>query len=140
MESLYDRGRGFFIYWSGRQNLGPGRQSQQSYRPGEPPGHISLRHQGRAYLRSLGLLFKITVDTCLFLSLLFYVSNILSITGSSLSDKPELITEQASNVSFRRTIFERTKLEFVVGLSSRIFCTQVESLKAIFLFLSVILD
>ena len=46
--SLYMTGvDDFFIYWPGSHNLGLGRQSQQNYRPGEPPGHISPGHLGR---------------------------------------------------------------------------------------------
>ena len=51
--SLYMTGvENFFIYWPGRHNMGPGRQSQQNYRPGEPPGHISPGHLDRVYIPS----------------------------------------------------------------------------------------
>ena len=41
IKSLYDRVENLFIHWSGRHNLGSGRQFQQIYWPVKPPGHIS---------------------------------------------------------------------------------------------------
>ena len=38
-----------FIYWPGRYSLGPGRQFQQIYWPGKPPGHISPGHLDRVF-------------------------------------------------------------------------------------------
>ena len=44
IKSLYDRVENLFIYFPVRQNLGPGRQFQQTYQPGKPTGRISSEH------------------------------------------------------------------------------------------------
>ena len=49
IKSLNDRGRKLIHLLAGRHNLGPGRQFQQIYWRGKPPGRISPGHLDRVY-------------------------------------------------------------------------------------------
>ena len=59
IKSLYDRVENLFICWPERHNLGAGRQFQQIYWPGKPPGRISPGYLDRVLKRTVNFWRKV---------------------------------------------------------------------------------